>query len=130
MAILNNSAKINMIIILPMHAYPLATHDLGLKRSFLADTFLVDELLVFNPMTSTSESLTRMEISTTTHLISCKPILLIRQLYKMKIRRKESSTTAEMKTMKETVTTTMELMNRQKRNKMLGVEGIVVLIVI
>ena len=30
MVILNNGAKTNMIIMLPMHAYPLATSDLGL----------------------------------------------------------------------------------------------------
>ena len=44
--------------------------------------------------------------------------------------RKAEETTSAMKTIKATAATTMALMNRQKRNKSLGVAGTVVLIVI
>ena len=86
--------------------------------------------MVFNPMTSASASLMSMEISTTAHSIICKPILPSIQMYTITITRKAASTTAAMTTMKETATTIMTLMNRQKRNKNLGVTGTVVLVVI
>ena len=41
MAILKNGAKTNVIIMLLMHAYPLATSDLGLQRSLLMGPFSV-----------------------------------------------------------------------------------------
>ena len=44
--------------------------------------------------------------------------------------RESEVTTVEMTNIKSMVTTTMTLMNRQKRNKRLGVAGAVVLIVI
>ena len=88
------------------------------------------ELLVFNTMTSASAGLMRMEISTTTHSIICKHILPSIQLYTITKMRKAAATTLEMTTMKSAVTTTIELINQHKRNKRLGVEGTVVLIVI
>ena len=129
MEILKNSTNMNMIRMLPMHAYPWVKSDLGLYRNFIADPFSVDELLVFNPMTSASASLMMMEISTTTHSIICKHILPIIQLYSTTKKRKAAATTAAMKNMKSTATPTMTLMNRQKRNKMLGVAVTVLLIV-
>ena len=72
----------------------------------------------------------RMEISTTTQSINCKPILPIRQMYTMTITKKAEATSAAMTTMKATETPSMMQMNRQKRNKRLGVAGKVVLIVI
>ena len=88
------------------------------------------KFLVFNPMTSKSASLMRMEISTTKHSISCKNIIPIRHIYKIKMTRKPSATTAAMTTMKATATTTMMLSYRQKSNKSLGVVWTVVLVVI
>ena len=88
------------------------------------------KLLVLNLTTSASAGLTRIDISKTTYLISCKPILPSRQLYIMKTTKDEVSTTAAMTNMKATETTTMTLMNWQKRKKRLGVSGTVVLIVI
>ena len=88
------------------------------------------KFLVFNPMISASARLIRMDISTTMHLVSCKHILPIRQLHTMIMTRKEAASTAVMTTMKATATMTMTPMNRQKRNKRLGVRGTVVLIVI
>ena len=88
------------------------------------------ELLVFNPITSASASLMRMEISTTKHSVSCNPILPSRQMYTITMARKTEATMAVMKTMKSTTTTTMALMNWQEMNKRLGVTGKVVLIVI
>ena len=88
------------------------------------------ELLVFNPTTSASASLMSMEISITTHSINFKPILPNRQLYTMEMTGKTSTTTSAMTMMKETAVTTITLINRQKRNKRLGVAGTVVLIVI
>ena len=130
MAILKNVSKINMIRMLPMHAYPSAASDLGLQRIFLEDPFSVAWFSLSNPITIASASLMRMEISTTTHLVSCNPILPIIQLYTIKMKRKEAATTAAMTKMKATATTKMTLTNRQKRNKGLGVAGTVVLIVI
>ena len=89
------------------------------------------ELLVFNPMTSASASLMMMEISTTTQLIRCKPILTTRQIYTMTIESKTEAKMSAMTKMKATAKTiTMTIMNGQKGNKRLGVVGIVVLIVI
>ena len=94
------------------------------------DPFSVVKLLVFNPMTSASASSMRMEISTTIHLISFKPILPIRQLYTMTMMRNAEATMAEIMTMKATATTTMTIINRHKREKSLVVVGTVVLILI
>ena len=88
------------------------------------------KFLVFNPVISASEILMSMDISTTTHSINCKPILPIRQLYKTTMTMKASVKMAEMTPMKTTVMMTMMLINRQKRNKRLGVAGTLVLIVI
>ena len=88
------------------------------------------ELLVFDPMTSSSAGLVMMEISTTTHSISYKPIIPSIKLYIIKMMRKASSTTAAMTKMKAMATKTMTLINLQKRNKRLGVAGTVALIVI
>ena len=88
------------------------------------------ELLLFNPMTSASAILMRMEISTTTHSISYKPILPSRHQYTTKIMRNAESITAAITTMKATATTKMTLINRQKSNNRLGVSVTVVLIVI
>ena len=88
------------------------------------------ELLVFNPMTSASEILMKIEISTTKHYISCKPIIPSRQLYTMKMTRKGPATTEVMTKMKATATMPMKLINKHKREKSLGVAGTVVLIVI
>ena len=85
-------------------------------KNFQEDPFSVAELLVFNPMTSASAILTRMEISTTKNSIICKPILPRRKLYTMTMTRKEEPKTAAVMTMKETATTTMALMNRQNSN--------------
>ena len=87
-------------------------------------------MLVFNPMTSKSASLIRMEISTTTHSIRCKPIIPIRHMYKIIMTSKAAVTTAAMTKMKATATTTMMLTDRHKSNKRLGVVWTVVLIVI
>ena len=88
------------------------------------------KLLVFNPMTSASTSLTRVEISTTTYFISCKHILTIRQMYTTKMERKAADTTVAKTRMKTTPMMEMPLMNRQKRNTRLGVTETAVLIVI
>ena len=72
----------------------------------------------------------RMEISTTTHLIICKTIIPIGQLYTMKMAIKTAVKTSAMTTMKATATTKMKPMNRQKRNKRLGVACTMVLIVV
>ena len=85
---------------------------------------------MFSTITSASVSLLRMEEYTTTHSISCKPILPIRHLYKITTMRKAAATTSEMTTMKTTPMTTMKLMNRKEKNNRLGVAGTVVLIVI
>ena len=71
------------------------------------------ELLILNPITSASASLMRMEIYTTTHLVICKPILIIRHMYIMKMSRKAEATTTVMTTMKAKVITTMTPMNRK-----------------
>ena len=86
--------------------------------------------MVFNPMTSTSASLKRMDISTTTHSISCKNIIPIRHLYTMVMARKSAAITEAMTMMKATVKMLIMLMNWQKRNKGMGVAVTVVLIVI
>ena len=99
-------------------------------KNFQEDPFSVAKLLVFNPMTSASAILMRMEISTTKHSIICKTILPRRQLYTMTMTRKEEPKTAAMTTMKATSTMTMAQMNRQRINNILGVIGAVVLIVI
>ena len=88
------------------------------------------KLLVFNPMKSESASLTRMEISTTTHSIGCKPIIPIIHMCTITTTSKAAATTEEMKTTKATSTTKMMLTERHKINKRLGVVGKVVLIVI
>ena len=88
------------------------------------------ELLVLNSMTSASEILMRMEISTTTHSMIYKPILPIIQLYTMTMTRKAVATTAVMMTMKIIAMTIMMLTNKKKSKTRLGVAGIVVLIVI
>ena len=67
--------------------------------------------LIFNPMTSVSASLMMMDISTTTHSISCKTLIPIIQLYTITMMRMEAETTAEMMTMKATTTATMTIMN-------------------
>ena len=100
------------------------------SNAILMDPFSVGELLVFNPMTSASASLMMMEISTTTHSISCKPVLPSIHMYTMTMTRKEAATTSEMMTMKATAMTTITLMNQHKGNKRLVVEGVVVLILI
>ena len=56
MTILKNGANTIMITMLPIHAYPSETPDVGSSRRFMVDPFSVSELLVFNPMTSASES--------------------------------------------------------------------------
>ena len=63
-------------------------------------------------------------------MIIWKPILSSRNIYKMKVKRKAAAATAVMTMMKETMTTAITLMNRQKGNKRLGVTGTVVLILI
>ena len=88
MSMLKGGAKTNIIIILIIHAYTSAILDIGLYRSFLENHFSVANLLVFNAMTSSSASLTRMEISTTTHSISCNPIIPSRNLYTITMPRK------------------------------------------
>ena len=88
------------------------------------------ELLVLHPITSKSASLMRMEIFTTTHLIICKPIIPIIQIYTMTTAINSSVATAEMTMMKEKEMTKMTPMNRQKMNKRLGVAGTYALIVI
>ena len=89
--ILKNGANTNIIRMLPIYAYPLLTLGLYL------DPFSVTEFLVFNPMTSASASLRSMEISTTTHYISCKPILLIIYMCAIKMTGNEAETTASIK---------------------------------
>ena len=83
------------------------------------------KLLVFNPTTSASAGLIRIEIFTTINSISCKPIILNRNIYTMKMMSKAAATTQVVTTMKATATITMTLLNRQKRNKRLGVAGTV-----
>ena len=62
------------------------------------------EYLVFNPMTSASASLMRIDISTNTPLIICKHILKIRHLCTMTVtnKRKSSVTTSDMAKVKST----------------------------
>ena len=72
------------------------------------------DLLVLNPMTSASASLTRMEIYTTTHSTRCKPILPIRQLYKMTITGKVAAATAET-TMTKVKATTIKKQQEGKK---------------
>ena len=86
--------------------------------------------MVFNQMTSASANLMMVDISTNTHSISCKPIIPNRKLYTMKMMRKKAATTAAIMMMKATAKKRMTLLNRQKRNKRLGVAWTVVLIVI
>ena len=70
------------------------------------------EFLVFNPMTSKSASFMRMEIYTTTHSISCKPIIPIIHVYTITMTSKPSAKTVAMTTIKATATTTMMLKDR------------------
>ena len=62
------------------------------------------DLLVFNPMTSVSASLMRMEIYTTTHSTRCNNILPDRNMYSMTKTMDAAATTALMTTTKATAT--------------------------